>query len=81
MTVSILETLGTLPSGKVLSVSPEQLRLYLVSKYRGRAEDDRRKETVLDAQDLLIDAPLRREGCGGGDRDECDGCACSLHTR
>jgi hypothetical protein len=44
--VSILETLGTLPSGEVRRLSPDQLTLFLRSKYQTRAEEERKRDSV-----------------------------------
>jgi hypothetical protein len=44
--VSILETLGTLPSGEIRRLSPDQLTMFLRSKYQTRSEDDRKREAV-----------------------------------
>lgn len=46
MPVSILETMGTLPSGEVKALSPDMLTQFLRSKYQTKAEDERKREAV-----------------------------------
>lgn len=45
--VSILDTLGTLPSGEVRRLSPDQMTVFLRSKYQTKAEDERKRDSVM----------------------------------